>query len=535
MSIFSRFAGEESGQALALFVVSMPAFVGLSLLAIDIGRGNNLYYDLQKGVDSLALTAAAELDGSPDAITRADAAVSGELLNRTRFADDNDPYLGLDLSNVTVTYLCEIPASDDDPIDTRDCNNGGDVTTDPLRAVFAWVQARGTNALDYTTIFPVTLASGSDTVRVGAEAVAGYEQVVCKATPLFMCNPWDRGEADDDPMKLYDLIDTNKRGNGYGRMLTFRTSGGGNQPFAGNFGFLRDPNRGPGAAVLRETFANIYGQGCFRSRGVDTEPGFKETISDAINVRLDIYAGAVKNYKNQSQYRPATNVRKGAQRGGDQCEPTLTSDPQTDGVMGFPKDQAESWDSTQGGAIGNGVWDFEGYAEINYPQYNTVDSSTGEVTGNTWADNVKSHYGITDPNLTPTRNEVYQYEIDPDENDVVNMTDSESIGPDGVVASGDGELGAPQCNTTGMGVNDPPRRSIYGAVVNCDDYLKAGGKSGGYLENVPVFRWVEFFLARPLQKNGGDPDAGQLFVEVINIFDKSNNNSFQRNESVLYR
>nr|WP_246684365.1 pilus assembly protein TadG-related protein [Mesorhizobium sp. B2-6-5] len=48
----------------------LPVLVGFSLLAIDMSRASSLHNDPQKGVDALALAAAAELDGRSDNITR---------------------------------------------------------------------------------------------------------------------------------------------------------------------------------------------------------------------------------------------------------------------------------------------------------------------------------------------------------------------------------------------------------------------------------------------------------------------------------
>ena len=50
---------DQRGIALILVSIMLPAIIGLSLLAIDMSRMNNLDNDLQKGTDALALAAAA--------------------------------------------------------------------------------------------------------------------------------------------------------------------------------------------------------------------------------------------------------------------------------------------------------------------------------------------------------------------------------------------------------------------------------------------------------------------------------------------
>lgn len=70
-----RFFRNEGGYALALTLIMLPAFMGLALLIIDVGRGNNAHSDQAAAVDALALAGARELDGGVDAIMRAKAAM----------------------------------------------------------------------------------------------------------------------------------------------------------------------------------------------------------------------------------------------------------------------------------------------------------------------------------------------------------------------------------------------------------------------------------------------------------------------------
>ena len=105
-----RFAADESGVALIFVAVMIPVLVGFSVLAIDMARVNSLHNDVQSGLDALALAAAAELDGNADAITRADRAVANLLANQSKFSTAGNHTLTS--SDVTVTYLTAIPASD---------------------------------------------------------------------------------------------------------------------------------------------------------------------------------------------------------------------------------------------------------------------------------------------------------------------------------------------------------------------------------------------------------------------------------------
>ena len=41
------------------------------------------------------------------------------------------------------------------------------------------------------TILPASIFGGSNVVTAGAQAVAGFDQVVCNFTPVFVCNPFE--------------------------------------------------------------------------------------------------------------------------------------------------------------------------------------------------------------------------------------------------------------------------------------------------------------------------------------------------------
>ena len=62
---------EDDGYVLVLTLLLLPIFLGASLLMVDVGRVTNAHADLQTVADATALTAARELDGSPNAIANA--------------------------------------------------------------------------------------------------------------------------------------------------------------------------------------------------------------------------------------------------------------------------------------------------------------------------------------------------------------------------------------------------------------------------------------------------------------------------------
>jgi Flp pilus assembly protein TadG len=78
-----HFARQDRGAVLAYVTIALPVLVGLGILAVDVSRLSNLSTSMQKGADALAIAGAAELDRSPTAITRANAAIANMVPNRS--------------------------------------------------------------------------------------------------------------------------------------------------------------------------------------------------------------------------------------------------------------------------------------------------------------------------------------------------------------------------------------------------------------------------------------------------------------------
>src|SRR5438309_1273542 len=64
----------------------------------------------------------------------------------------------------------------------------GNVTSDPTQAAFVEVTVK---PIALPTILPASFFGGSNVLTVGAQAVAGFDQVVCDFTPIFICNPFE--------------------------------------------------------------------------------------------------------------------------------------------------------------------------------------------------------------------------------------------------------------------------------------------------------------------------------------------------------
>src|SRR5262249_42393472 len=87
---------------------------------------------------------------------------------------------------------------------------------------------------------------------------------------------------------------------------------GGNAPYAAtDYGFLSSPTLGSDEMSLIDSIAVVRPAACFLQRGVNFRPGLVRSVREGFNVRFDIYEGAMSGKYNDSNYRPAQNVRKG--------------------------------------------------------------------------------------------------------------------------------------------------------------------------------------------------------------------------------
>ncbi|MGI9523780.1 MAG: pilus assembly protein TadG-related protein, partial [Hyphomicrobiaceae bacterium] len=395
---FSQMRGDERA-AIAIYVaLSLPLLLGGAVLAIDASRVYNNHTFLQKGADALALAAAAELDRSPTALTRANGAINNLVTNDHRFSD-----AGLTQVNVaSVRFLSSLPADDSIAI------GSALETSDPLIARFVEVTV---STQTITALFPIAALGGAQSATATARAVAGFDAAVCQFTPMFMCNPFE-----GSGMSIFEAMrDPAIRR----RQIVLRKKGGSEAQYsAGNYGFLQPANGQHGANVIRDMLALTSPPACFIQNGVSLRPGFIASADQGLNVRFDMYDGPFNSQKGNSDYRPARNVRKGYGDSGNACQASPAPPNQA-----LPDDTCFATDSCpyMGGRMGDGNWDVDGYKLAN---------NLG---------------GLPFSNAAPpSRHEVYRYEIDN------NLVGTSSQG---------GEVGGPQCYSGGT-LNDAPDRRL---------------------------------------------------------------------------
>jgi hypothetical protein len=512
------FWGDTDGIILPYVTVMLVVIVGVAVLALDGSRYMSLQTQLQNGADALALAGAAELDRTPTAIERANKAIGfrceansstcqpiagghGLVSNWSFFGGGSDRNVQV----AGIRFLRSLPVRDSDPI------LPGNVTSDPTQAAFVEVTVK---PVGLPTILPASFFGGSNLLTVGAQAVAGFDQVVCDFTPIFICNPFETSgmtyqqataalvNASHDPAaqrKLIRLARTQEKTGAFGR---------------GDFGYLT-----PTTGSLPTNFCGpLTGGGigqamaasrpptCLRLSGVDLQPGNDQVAMDGLNTRFDIYADAFDSCK--ENYVADVNVRKGFVTLGNanwcDAKPSGNNWPVPDAyAAALPVDKnmltarnnEEDDDETPDQvrvlntsvAIGNGTWDCAGYWRVAH--------SAGPGKN-------LAPPGCTDA-ATISRYSVYQYEF--------NYISDRSPAL---------EIGAPQCNPLGI----KNRRVLNAAIINCGSSPVAVRPNA---RDVPVAGFGRFFLTLPATARAG-PYAE--FLGLITPTDNVNHDMVQ-----LYR
>ena len=466
--IFDGLWSDTQGVILPYVTVMLVVIIGVAVLALDGARYMELQTQLQSGADASALAAAAELDRTPTAIQRALNAINkfGNGLNQNiKIAD--------------TKFLSSLPIRDSDPILPVY------VTNDPTRAAFVEVTVE---PVEMRTILPASVFGGANVVTAGAQAVAGFDQVVCNFTPVYVCNPFERPgmsylqatqalvDASNDPVsqrKLIRLVGTQNMSRGLG---------------PGSFGYLNPTTGsylveacGPVAGGgLGQTIAASRPTTCLRLSGVDVQPGNDQVAMDGLNTRFDIYANGFESCKDN--YIADVNVRKGYIAPGNvnwcNAKPSGTNWPLADSLAAaLPVDQnmilggsgGQQLDTTI--AIGNGTWDCASYWSVAHYAGPGQDSPPPGCTSA----------------ATISRYSVYQYEF--------NYISDRSRGA---------EYGDPQCNPSG----NKFRRVLNAAIINCGSSPVTMNNDA---RNVPVAAFGRFFLTVPA------PSSPSLYAEFVGL------------------
>ncbi|MBV1867313.1 MAG: Tad domain-containing protein [Marinosulfonomonas sp.] len=456
-----RFGQEDAGALLVLWAVSIAVILGIVALSFDFGRLASTQSELQSYADHVALAAAGELDGADDAIVRATAAAANMISDTQTFGSGARNLVGE--TNYTLDFYDNLPANDQASI-------AAGLTTDPNDAIYARVVAvPQTVDFSFGAAFFALTGNTPSNNQVSAVAIAGFTQYACDVTPLMFCLPSPTYTADGH----------------IGELILLRSGGGGGAAWGpGDFGFL-DPAKlnvspnGPCAGLngvqLDACLMGAEGSitQCFVQRGVDTEPGQKVGIEDAIfNVRFDIYKSIMNGRRNDTDYPPAPNVIKGiVPNGGGHC---VGGNPQpSPDTLGLPRD--DCFGSAACSRFGDGNW----------------------LSGR--ADYVTANYSGTDPH--PSANSRYEYY----NAEILAAGVPSSTTP---ILTGLSETGRPQCSNNQS--IDPDRRVVIAAGIDC-----TANPIVGQTNNVPVNEFFRLFLTEPVGNDGTSPPTLDLWVEVV--------------------
>jgi hypothetical protein len=371
--------------------------------------------------------------------------------------------------------LQSLPAGDDLPITTAN------LTNDPTLAAYVQVTLK---PIAMQMIFPVSTGLGRMTVS--AQSVAGYDQIVCNAQPLFVCNPFETSgmtyfqatqalvQADQDSATYHPLV----------RLAGSQFKNG--EYRAGDTGYvipatgaLPTSACGPGGEYgIPQALASAELRACFRLSGIKLVPGDDQPAVDGLNTRFDIYNNGFRSCRT---YPPDQNVRKGFITLGNiswcNAIPAPPNWPMSDPLAApLPIDSnmiGANQSFNPAVSLGNGTWNCAAYWSI---AHNQGAGKNSPPVGCTAA-------------ATISRYDVYRYEL--------------NFPADRSPAS---ETGAPQCNPSGAA----NRRVLTLPIVNC------GGSPVPVLNNaerVPVAAFGRFFLTLPAD-TGTNGNPGRFFVTL---------------------
>jgi hypothetical protein len=516
--------GDNSAAVAPTIALSLFALVGAGGIAFDYARMASMDTELQTAADQAALAGAAQLDGETGACARAAAAAANMVTNPTLMANDS--------GGLSVVVANEAGCDATGQIRFYQNPQKTTAATSDANAKFIEVHVDPREA--FYALTPVVGAFSSG--QLTAIAFAGLDSAICKVPPLMLCNPDENGDPD---FTIANYV-------GKGVRLVANDGGGIYGP--GNFGFL-DTGAGNGASTLRQVLgaSNVPGD-CVSGDGVDTETGSIISVRDALNTRFGIYDNGLNQAcgNTGAACPPSANIRKDLVLDGtgntfaklgmtnnnngwkeaNNPYPGMAniinatgsnyhalSDPEISGAnpiapMGYPPDICHAFGSNNTGActpfvggvgnrIGDGNWDRYAYFKSNSASYPTITTPAALTTF------LNATFGTT----TPTRYQVYQWELDNSGTRLNSQAAAVSLNAYSRPGDLAGEPGGISPSSTQI-----DRRVLSVAVINCT----AEGVSG-HTTGVEVTKWIDIFLVQPslARSRGIRTENGDIYVEVI--------------------
>ena len=535
-----RFLRREDGSLLVFFAVSVMTILGIVALSFDLGRRASTQSDMQAYVDNVALAAAGELDGTPDAIVNATTAANSVIAAANERLKAGTAGQEMTLVLEAIAFYEDLPEEDQPAAFDRATLAAtkyalpAGTTTDPERARYVGIRLE---TVDVPWIF-AGIFSDLPSGGVGAVAVAGNTVWACDVAPLLFCLPSD---ASGEPQQL-----------SAGQAINLRTAAQGQRWNEGEFGFVDvdlDPT-GTCAGLTDEAgrqacliTARTRVAACFQPLRADTQTGQRAAQeSAAFDMAFDIFDQSMIQFFDEAIYAPGPHSVRGRvpDASGDICVPTAPS-PDT---MTFPLDDCHP-DGCAGGRFGDGDWTLgrDVYVQTNYSLPGTGDPSLEdgsffdfptegltryqyyflEITRAERGGDMSFFY--TEPRYSPDNDGAGEFP--PDAATGPYYTTWDDYWPDTPAPGnpfnpiipdthGRWDNGLPRCNLNNTLPPQADRRVLLAGGIHCP---ASGDTVVGFEQDVPIVDFYNLFQLGPTENVSGLPESFDLNVEVIERLD----------------
>lgn len=198
-STIGRFVNDTRAIVTVQMVMfSVMLFGGVGLM-MDFGRAYSAHSQMQGYIDQVALAAARQLDGKPDAIARATTAANAVSKGST-FVTGSGAFQVSDL-----VFMTDAPTAADGDFSPAIASNFA--TTIPEKAKYVLAIA-STESVTLTLLrFATEGNSGMTSIDLVTSAVATSRQVACDSlTPMVMCNPFETASNTSWQAQMADSI-----------------------------------------------------------------------------------------------------------------------------------------------------------------------------------------------------------------------------------------------------------------------------------------------------------------------------------------
>jgi Flp pilus assembly protein TadG len=469
----TKLVRDERGSILLQFTVYVLAILGMIGLALDGGRYLLLNNDLQDLADAAAIAGAAELDGTSNALTRADTAARTLLTNNPRWSDSGSIRILAGTSG--VQFYSQI--------------NPDTVTTDPRLAKYVKVT---TGAWQVAPWFlpAVTVLTGTNIANnsTGATAMAGITYTSCGTVSSFICHPFENTES--VPGRTDNFPGQVQRG----WMFRLRAGSGA----AGDWGIINVPGETSNLSTPQDITAFLSRSAentCNASRLTPRPGNIPNQVADGFNVRFDRPVTGVSGVDNTAAAIVIDGVATTPQ--GATCQ-TVSVTPIASTGGGGPG--GGKGGGKGGGGGGPPAFDPNNYSvtcnsKTDPTQYSCPLPRDRTITNNIGSgphiDDLQAywlnHHGTaTLPSGVTTRYDIYNTEIG------------------GTKFTSSLEASAPQCLPLS---SNPSRRIVKVAIVPCTYW----GITGASQPDVLFTKYAEFFITEP-------STDGTIYSEYIRTF-----------------